>query len=486
MAKVYLMNFASIGFLTAFSLGLSGCVNSPRPISIDDQDRIVEAQMALSPWRLDIPLDGRPIGILSVLFDGTRNDMQHIEKGGRQTVIANIRNGLEEGGKLSLPARYYPGVGTSGSRFHKIFDAALGLSTASIAERACEETIKDVRKLQEQDPDVDIRVVVSGFSRGAASARHFMNLVEQGCPSSKGSQPASHVHFYALLYDTVATGQRKHLQLGIPGSADQVVHFVSLDERRIFFKPVFDAHPDKRRIFTIPMPGVHSDVGVGYKHGIGLQYEAITASILYQMGLSSKDGVVLNVDHDMEGGNDSRWPLEMLLGIGPARSANDRNRSKFMVDAATMTKTRNEEWKHRETGMRLGGRVFRTDSSQHVRPAFEITSRNGAYAVTPIGPKYRNDFWTTSFLDPEIISGGRQSYLQYHFADGGLQRLSLPEEILEQISIQKCTRLEVGIVSRDNRVGIWWLVDGTIFGKVRNATISRPGYLDHFSEKSRK
>ncbi len=114
------------------------------------------------------------------------------------------------------------------------------------------------------------RIVVFGFSRGAALARKFVSqILEQ-----KQDREVS----FLGVFDTVAAMDGIH-QKGEKLSSDvffengtlndrveQAVHIVSLDENRVPFAPTLinkDMNKPKR-ILEVRFPGVHSDIGGGY------------------------------------------------------------------------------------------------------------------------------------------------------------------------------------------------------------------------------
>ncbi|ERH65998.1 hypothetical protein N172_16075 [Pantoea dispersa EGD-AAK13] len=176
------------------------------------------------------------------------------------------------------------------------FDAATGRSSMAIAADAEKKFYAQARIWLKQNPETDIRVFVTGFSRGAATARHFINIVSNHWGQYFNSDINS-PRFYALLYDTVATGQQDRLILNIPQDVDYLVHFVAIDEARNWlFIPTIDEDKTPllrgvqffptNRINTIYLPGSHSDIGASYSKGIGDLYITLTEQFLYMMGLA--------------------------------------------------------------------------------------------------------------------------------------------------------------------------------------------------------
>lgn len=122
----------------------------------------------------------------------------------------------------------------------------------------------------------------------------------------------SEPRIYAMLFDTVATGQLDKLNLDIPMSVTSVVHLVATSEQRIYFPVVRVNKSENERtgvnkIYEFDLPGVHSDIGGGY--GDALE----ELSYLFASKWLEKQGLYINV-HDSGvqellnmGKNDSRW-----------------------------------------------------------------------------------------------------------------------------------------------------------------------------------
>ncbi|MBC8737187.1 DUF2235 domain-containing protein [Paraburkholderia sp. UCT31] len=285
-----------------------------------------------------------------VSFDGTWNDRDNVTPGGIPTIPAQLEKELSShyDGK-HMAGHYYPGVGTQTSPLMANIDGATGRGAENIAEKAFSDYQKQAAEWHKEDPNAPIVVMVMGFSRGAASARHFMNLVDdRGIPSDGGKEiehgdmfhprqmhydsylaaPGS-VHTTALLYDTVATGQEHNLNLGIPPSTDFVVHYTAADEQRITFpltpisQPDFD--PNHLRTLETSLPGAHSDIGGGYPDGVDKLSKWLGEVTLDKLGLPMKDPGPPPLDALDEGRHDSTWSVDKVaLPIkeelfGPAR-----------------------------------------------------------------------------------------------------------------------------------------------------------------------
>jgi len=203
--------------------------------------------------------------VFVVNFDGTTNDCSRVPDGEHQTLVATLAQNIKSGGPIQ--SRYYPGVGTAtrsglgalpNLAVSKL-EAAFGFGCQGKAEQAYADLIEAAEQWRREDPLVKVHVHVVGFSRGAATALHFMNLVD-----SRGIKPVPNGHFHgrpqpkafapgsvktsAVLLDTVATGQSNYLNLTLPATAISVLHLVAgSEERRLFpLTPVGDSgRPDK-------------------------------------------------------------------------------------------------------------------------------------------------------------------------------------------------------------------------------------------------
>ncbi|WP_285424465.1 DUF2235 domain-containing protein [Pseudomonas sp. efr-133-TYG-103a] len=192
---------------------------------------------------------------------------------------------------------YISGVGTtSGGRDSRLSGQGFGRGTTGVVAKVS-KSIKKVADVlatfRGDNPGCVIAALefdVFGFSRGAASARHFANeVLKQAKGALDGvldarklplvpdfSWSGGHVRLKVIgLFDTVAAvggfsdlgnvrdsvNNRVNLFLP-PGCAQQVLHLVAADEhRRNFALNSIKPHWE----MEIVLPGSHSDVGGGYQ-----------------------------------------------------------------------------------------------------------------------------------------------------------------------------------------------------------------------------
>jgi hypothetical protein len=337
------MKFVSVSLRQmAFCLPLllSGCAmvsgSVALPVTADDRELIRAAQaFANRPVPLIThELEGRPVKIFKVAFDGTMNDRARVPKSEQETVVASIARRVD--------AHYFPGPGMQNPHFVSLADAAVGYSSTSIAEQAEKALFEQADAWLDENSETEVRVFVTGFSRGAAIARHFMNRTMRDWQQQMQGR-AGPPHFYAILFDTVSTGQADSLDLTLPVSLDYLVHFVARDEPRFLFVPVLDREvaadparitrvydlsglPLPQRVNVIPLPGAHSDVGSAYEGGIAVLYRSLSEQLLYAMGLIEQNCWESSEDVYTGGKHDSRGLLDRLIGAPAANSASSKPR----------------------------------------------------------------------------------------------------------------------------------------------------------------
>lgn len=231
--------------------------------------------------------------VLTVHFDGTENDADHVVEDERATLVAESHRILSDRNDR-LKSLYYQGVGTSKGPLGNKVDAMFGIGCRDNAEQAYADLVRIANQWQTEDSDVEVHVHVVGFSRGSATALHFMNMVDKfGVRGGKGRNMApGNVKSSAVLFDTVSTGVTD-LDLTLPNSNVATLHLTASGEERTFFKLTPLEDPRRRselalarnvsmegnpagadglvrypRLQTLEIAGArHSDVGGSYMRG---------------------------------------------------------------------------------------------------------------------------------------------------------------------------------------------------------------------------
>ncbi|MEX3689228.1 DUF2235 domain-containing protein [Paraburkholderia sp. BR14263] len=224
----------------------------------------------------------------SFFFDGTENNRTIDEPKRKLSNIARLYLGHVDESQAPLINRfYYPGVGTpldasnpawwEKIRDSEILGGGLGLGSDVRLVKA-EEDFRFALTANHKVNRIDIAVF--GFSRGATLARAFVNRLltkcsmKDGvphwpCPAAVDGQSAP-LHFRFLgLFDTVeSVGLPAHdfsdMRMVVPEQVARCVHLVAGHELRACF-PATPVRGSAAFCEEIVLPGVHSDVGGGYR-----------------------------------------------------------------------------------------------------------------------------------------------------------------------------------------------------------------------------
>ncbi len=219
--------------------------------------------------------------VLIFNFDGTNNEPEDAEqeiKGGGEIEDESITNILKFhlllGGDLKKGVNtplangnrtfYYNGVGTYGNIFQRFLNAGLSVEKWDVAKiiNTAMDNFDSFYKKEKFD-----KVLVTGFSRGAAIARRFASLIDDkvkdngiiegifdtvasiGLPNiSNSDRPRSNV-----VFENGCT---------LPSNVEKALHMVSLDDKRRAFQPTL--MNKEERVYEVWFAGAHADVGGGY------------------------------------------------------------------------------------------------------------------------------------------------------------------------------------------------------------------------------
>ena len=240
--------------------------------------------------RSDSPTDR----LFLAAFDGTGNSMLR-DAPGNHTNVAWIHTQMERrieadekrSGWSSFGAGYVEGVGTQGG-IAGTRDLISGRTYQARLEEMYLQFIDQAKNWIEANPDVDIRLVSVGFSRGAEQAAGFTRMVEErGIHSPDGvsvvrgrdglidrvqftgpllREPGTTVQAIGL-FDPVGTGVPREHDRRPAASVVSGFQLTAEHERRNLFQGTRVADPGRTpdgRFLNVPVPGAHSDVGGGY------------------------------------------------------------------------------------------------------------------------------------------------------------------------------------------------------------------------------
>jgi hypothetical protein len=245
---------------------------------------------------------------VNLFFDGTLNNYFNVttedkvvlqQHGGAETSYDNALSNVARMWEALNKDRedpdlgvYIEGMGTTKLQGDDFAGKALGVGETGMRSRAQSafEPLKNIvaEKRGKQSPPALLELNLFGFSRGAATARHFASLLRNREEidrhfTDRWSNVLVRVNFVGL-FDTVSAegvfpgDDVGALQLRFEDdAARRVFHLVALDEYRENFAltniaSACRAKSDVNGVragmgFELGIPGAHSDVGGGYKAG---------------------------------------------------------------------------------------------------------------------------------------------------------------------------------------------------------------------------
>ena len=164
---------------------------------------------------------------------------------------------------------YYSGIGTRGGPLERALNAALAPRRMDVQD-ILDQVGRDLAN-HYQPGD---KIMLFGFSRGAALARMFASRIADYLPEGVAAEESVE---YLGAFDTVASIGFPNLDDDTKPMSDVVfeddrvapsvkrtLHLVAIDERRNAFRPVL-MHQDPR-ITEVWMAGAHTDIGGGFDH----------------------------------------------------------------------------------------------------------------------------------------------------------------------------------------------------------------------------
>jgi hypothetical protein len=243
----------------------------------------------------------------NLFFDGTRNNYFNVttqdedvrqQHGGEDT---SYENALSNVSRMWEPMHmdrdgpdigvYIEGMGTTRDKKDSLRGIALGTGKTGMqkrAQQAFQALISEVNRKRPEGPPAMLELNLYGFSRGAATARHFASLLrnkeEIAKHFTKEWSGVQVIVNFVGLFDTVSSEGIAYGDdvddLGlrfVDDAAQRVFHLVALDEYRKNFSLTTIASAcqakalvDGARVpmgFELGIPGAHSDVGGSYHAG---------------------------------------------------------------------------------------------------------------------------------------------------------------------------------------------------------------------------
>lgn len=201
-----------------------------------------------------------PLGLVLFAFDGTRNGPETLSN------VWKLSQAYNDG-----PVYYHTGPGNS---MYLDWDGATGWDAPQIIENQWQSLLNALEHAGRRSERLPIDII--GYSRGAALARHFGNMINQHTRNglfsySAASRPTVSACVdlrFMGLFDTVAQfgiggSHNGSFDLTIAPAWEWVAHAVALHERRWLFPLTIAGDAGGYNIVEAPFIGAHADIGGG-------------------------------------------------------------------------------------------------------------------------------------------------------------------------------------------------------------------------------
>ncbi len=259
-------------------------------------------------------------------FDGTGNEDDTVDEPGISE-DSNVRNFFEA---YTGPKEYLAGIGTRFGVFGRFFGGLFGAGGKTRIEEMHE-------KLEKNWNSGDQIIDIIGFSRGAALAVHFANVVENTGIKQNGDTVYPEIRFLGLWDIVGAFGIPRDIvfkfqdlnigyDLTLSDKVQHSYHAMSMNERRDCFKVTRLNNPGEvGPANEMWFRGVHSDVGGGRKNG-GLE----NISLFWMLTNAKQVGLPIDEAHlnSAESHQDKLAPIShnQDIIIGPRRRVRDNDK----------------------------------------------------------------------------------------------------------------------------------------------------------------
>lgn len=227
-------------------------------------------------------------------FDGTNNDRDNLKENAQTTNVGQLWQQFEgrDGGLAHARGVYCAGLGTRTDPWVESWLSAR-VSTGAIrkARQACDEFKRAASAwLQMGTNQGPVKIVLTAFSRGAASAAIFSQMIYQevyrnGLTDDAGTvllKPAQVSIVAGVLFDPVVTGAQGNQ--AFPPIVKNMIVIKARNEYRVVFKTV-DYSPLGSMVKAFSMYGNHCDIGGGYDNGLGAVALEAATGFLQKSGL---------------------------------------------------------------------------------------------------------------------------------------------------------------------------------------------------------
>jgi hypothetical protein len=466
-------------FVLISLLNLSACANffsgsKPLPLNFEERHLIKGVPMLINPPLLTLNYKDKNTKIYVVGFDGTNNDKDSFnQKVERKTLVGYLSEILKKNGHET---KYYSGPGTQGS-IDGIVDAAICFSCDDIAEKAIKELKNHIETKWNDIQNLEVRVFVLGFSRGAAIGKHFMNLLDDSFQTSliktEDKDLVPLVRSSGLLFDTVATSASDKLNLALSKSTDYLIHFTSQDEKRILFPLIRDFDVDfflmpvgyssldfntcpindvqnSLRLVNIELPGSHSDIGASYSYGVGTYYRQLAEQTLTMFGLITKNNFKSEDYIFTEGKHNSDGMFDKVFG----KTYEKRNRVYKTIHSNRLSDNEKEALKFRISAMTPQiGTSIKTTHTDKLPLVFDVQKSNEELRFVA-----NHSMLTKTEHYYDLVNDTHSIIFDFPTASSE-QTLQLPKSVWSSIPERKLSRLERIIVKNKDHSEVYFFVN---------------------------
>lgn len=271
-------------------------VDSVRKDSLSREDYISYARSASEIGSTSVPRMFNSLNSHARLyvanFDGTGNDKDADPE--HATNVALLHDQLDsfKRREARVWSEYIRGAGTQENFIARTIDGATGKSYDERVEWMYRKFALKSKQWLADDPEADIRVVATGFSRGAEQAAGFVRMVnELGIQDYTEYKETKHAFgrvdvswalpplrepgktlMSEILFDPVGTGTPNNHDRQPTSSTVSGLQITARDERRNAFPSTQILPPGRSadgRFVGVTVPGAHSDIGGSY-HQNGL------------------------------------------------------------------------------------------------------------------------------------------------------------------------------------------------------------------------
>lgn len=219
-------------------------------------------------------------------FDGTNNDRDNLKDNAQTTNVGQLWQQFESriGGPADAGGLYCAGLGTRSDPWVESWlPERVTAGAIRKAQQACAEFRRAASEwLQIRGNKGPVKIVLTAFSRGAASAAIFSQMIYQdvyrnGLTDDAGAvllPPAKVAIVAGVLFDPVVTGVQGNQ--AFPPMVKNLIVIRARNEYRVVFKAA-DYSPLGGMVKGYTMFGNHCDIGGGYDNALGaVSLEAAT------------------------------------------------------------------------------------------------------------------------------------------------------------------------------------------------------------------